>query len=378
MPSTTTPAPRLFALVPAHNEAAGIAACLESLATQDRRPDRVIVVADNCTDDTAAIATRCGAEVFHTTGNSDKKAGALNQALELLLPDLEAQDAILVLDADTMLSPQFTSVSLDRLDADLTIGAVGGIFRGQDPRSSLEQAQANEYVRYAREVHRTGRVMVLTGTSSVFRVAALRQVAQARGGRTISGRTISGPHGRVYNPAAITEDMEVTLALRHLGWRLVSPSACQSFTELMPTVADLHRQRVRWYRGALDNLRDYGLTSITRRYWGQQVGILLGTLTFALYVGLIVLDAVLGLLTFNPWWACVGLVFLADRLVTVWGAGRRGRLLAALAVPEILYDLTLQYAFLTAVREHLARRETQWDFNLNHTSTTATEKSSHV
>ena len=76
------PAPlRLTVLVPAHNEALTIVATLESLWRQTRPPDKVVVVADNCTDDTADLARRHGADVFTTVGNTDKKAGALNQAL---------------------------------------------------------------------------------------------------------------------------------------------------------------------------------------------------------------------------------------------------------------------------------------------------------
>ena len=72
---------RLTVLVPAHDEALTIGATLESLWGQTRPPDRVVVVADNCTDDTADIAREHGAEVFTTVGNTEKKAGALNQAL---------------------------------------------------------------------------------------------------------------------------------------------------------------------------------------------------------------------------------------------------------------------------------------------------------
>src|SRR4051794_920085 len=93
---------RLTVLVPAHDEAATIATALRSLADQTRRPDRVVVVADNCTDDTAAIARSLGADVVSTVGNTEKKAGALNQALAGLLPGATRADAILVMDADTV------------------------------------------------------------------------------------------------------------------------------------------------------------------------------------------------------------------------------------------------------------------------------------
>ncbi|WP_371405830.1 glycosyltransferase [Kribbella sp. NBC_00662] len=48
---------QVVVLVPAHNEEAALPAALNSLWQQTRRPDRVIVVADNCTDGTVALAT---------------------------------------------------------------------------------------------------------------------------------------------------------------------------------------------------------------------------------------------------------------------------------------------------------------------------------
>ena len=68
-------------LIPAHNEAACIADTIASLRSQSHQPARIVVVADNCTDETVAIARGAGVEVFETVGNTKKKAGALNQAL---------------------------------------------------------------------------------------------------------------------------------------------------------------------------------------------------------------------------------------------------------------------------------------------------------
>lgn len=53
----------LAILIPAHNEAAGIARTLNALLPQLQKGDRLLVVADNCSDDTAAVAAGCGAEV---------------------------------------------------------------------------------------------------------------------------------------------------------------------------------------------------------------------------------------------------------------------------------------------------------------------------
>ena len=47
---------RCTVLIPAHNEEAVLALTLESLAGQTRPPDRVVVLADNCTDATVEVA----------------------------------------------------------------------------------------------------------------------------------------------------------------------------------------------------------------------------------------------------------------------------------------------------------------------------------
>lgn len=61
---------RFSVLIPAHDEAATIGAALASLRAQERPPERVVVVADNCTDDTADIARGLGAHVVVTRGNT--------------------------------------------------------------------------------------------------------------------------------------------------------------------------------------------------------------------------------------------------------------------------------------------------------------------
>src|SRR5438477_8086724 len=54
---------RVAVLVPAHNEAGGILATLNDITRQLRPDDRLLVIADNCSDDTAAVAAAGGAEV---------------------------------------------------------------------------------------------------------------------------------------------------------------------------------------------------------------------------------------------------------------------------------------------------------------------------
>ncbi|KMM46436.1 hypothetical protein CWIS_05350, partial [Cellulomonas sp. A375-1] len=99
------PPDRLVVLVPAHDEADAIGGTLAALAEQTGAPQRVVVIADNCTDDTADVARRHGAEVVETVANTARKAGALDQAL-VRLRTSPAQ-YVLVVDADTRLAPAF-------------------------------------------------------------------------------------------------------------------------------------------------------------------------------------------------------------------------------------------------------------------------------
>ena len=59
---------------------------------------------------------------------------------------------------------------------------------------------------------------MLTGTASVFRPRALRAVAEER------GRNLPGVPGDVYDTVALTEDNELTIALKSLGALMISPA----------------------------------------------------------------------------------------------------------------------------------------------------------
>ena len=99
-------------LVPAHDEAGCIAATIASLRSQSRPPERIIVVADNCTDDTVSIARAAGVQVVETVGNTKKKAGALNQALSAVVGGRGDNDTIMIMDADTTLDQGFLAAAV--------------------------------------------------------------------------------------------------------------------------------------------------------------------------------------------------------------------------------------------------------------------------
>lgn len=94
-------------LIPAHNEEQGIEATLASLAGCDYPANRrhVIVIADNCTDQTAALARQAGVEVWERTHATKRdKGSAVMWALERLSTSQNGFDAVVMLDADCFVS----------------------------------------------------------------------------------------------------------------------------------------------------------------------------------------------------------------------------------------------------------------------------------
>jgi glycosyltransferase involved in cell wall biosynthesis len=103
---------RIAVLVPAHNESMGLPPTLADIRTQLFPGDRLLVVADNCGDDTAAVASSAGAEVVE---RQDPARVGKGYALDFGLRHLAADppDIVIVVDADCRLAGD----TIDRLAA---------------------------------------------------------------------------------------------------------------------------------------------------------------------------------------------------------------------------------------------------------------------
>jgi poly-beta-1,6-N-acetyl-D-glucosamine synthase len=344
---------KIIVLIPAHDEEATIGAAIASVSEQ---ADCVYVIADNCTDGTVEIARSTGADVIETEGNRDKKAGALNQVLARLLPSLNDENFVLVMDADGALDDGFVAAAVEKFSKDSRLGGVSGTFRGGPGGGFVGMLQRNEYARYARDVRRLkGRALVLTGTAAMFRVSALRDVLAARN----DGRL---PHGggQIYDTHVLTEDNELTLALLHIGWRILAPRECTLTTEIMETWGDLAKQRLRWKRGAFENLHDYGFTRITASYWGRQALSLVSVIATLAYLLTLLATAALGAFTLQPFWIGVTGLFVIERAVSVRDRGWKQQLLALPLIIEMPFDFFLQAVQARAFAEVALRRKAAW------------------
>jgi cellulose synthase/poly-beta-1,6-N-acetylglucosamine synthase-like glycosyltransferase len=352
---------RIVVVIPAHNEAPVITGALKSLSAQTRLADEIVVVADRCMDNTSLVARIHGVATRLTILNRDNKAGALNQEIAELLPRLSDNDAVLMMDADSVLSPTFISEASWRLrepngDRPM-VGAVGGIFLGYPVHGFVVNIQDNEYLRYARDIQRRkGRADVLTGVATLFSARALRAVEHARSTGQLP------PGTGIYDVNALTEDNEMTLALKHVGYRCVSPRACTVGTELMPTISRLFHQRLRWQRGALQNLLEYGVTRYTLPYIVRQL-LMYSAVAFLPFFLTTMIYALMksGSVPWAWFWIYVTAFVVFER---VWSV-RRGRwqsvLLAALVLPEAIYDLFLHTVYIESAIDVATHSRGTWE-----------------
>jgi hypothetical protein len=109
VPHAAEPAPagarraRVAVLVPAHDESVHILPTLASLRAELGPDDRLLVVADNCSDDTARVARAAGARVVERHDPSRRGKGhALAFGIDALRAD--PPDVVVVIDADCAVS----------------------------------------------------------------------------------------------------------------------------------------------------------------------------------------------------------------------------------------------------------------------------------
>ncbi len=96
--------PKIAVLVPAHNEVSGIAITLKTLLPQLTNQDRLVVIADNCEDETAAVARQFGVTVIERYDSEHKGKGyALDFGLNYIAA--EPPEVVVTVDADCTVHP---------------------------------------------------------------------------------------------------------------------------------------------------------------------------------------------------------------------------------------------------------------------------------
>lgn len=233
---------RFVVLIPAHDEERGLGTTLDSVAQLDYPPDlfSVHVVADNCTDATAAVARRHGVHVHERV---DALAPGKGPALSWLLRRLDATgvayDAVAVIDADSSVSAGFLRV----MDARLARGdrVVQGYYGVRDVEGSWVVALRGAALaarHYLRPLGRTslGGSAGLHGNGMVFSAEVMHD-------RSWSGH--------------LTEDIELEAELLLDGERVAFAPDAQVAAEMPVGLAGARSQNERWERGRVEVAKRY-------------------------------------------------------------------------------------------------------------------------
>lgn len=234
--------PSVAVLMPAHNEASGIAAAIDTVLPQFRQGDRLLVVADNCTDDTAAIAAARGAEVIERRDLDRRGKGyALDHGVRHLAA--RPPEIVIVVDADCAVAPG----SIDRLafDCRQRRRPVQALYLMRAPPGGGLGSRMAEFAWAVRnEVRplgwqRLGGPCQLMGTGMAFPWPLISSASLAS--------------------ASIVEDMQLGLELAAAG----SPpcfNVSALVTSTFPTTREGSlEQRTRWEHGHLEMIATQGL-----------------------------------------------------------------------------------------------------------------------
>jgi cellulose synthase/poly-beta-1,6-N-acetylglucosamine synthase-like glycosyltransferase len=230
--------PATVVLVPAHNEALGIRETIKSISRELAPGDRVLVVADNCTDPTALIARESGAEVAERSDPMRQGKGYALQAGLVQLAAGQPPEIVVVVDADCRLQAGCLDVLVARVASTgrpaqacylMTPPAAP---RGVDVVSALAVLVKNRVRPLA--MSRLGFPCLITGSGSAFPW------------NTLQAHTFEGDN--------LVEDMQLGVDLALAG----SPASyCDDavlFAALPDRPAAFVSQRRRWEHGHLGTL----------------------------------------------------------------------------------------------------------------------------
>ena len=226
--------PKTTVLIPAHNEAEQITEVLEVLKQQITERDRIVVIADNCQDNTAELARATGVTVLERTNLNDRGKGyALDYGMQQIKDT--PPEVLVILDGDCIIEPG--TIENITLTAIATGRPVQSTYLMEQPDTpslkdniSMFSIKVKNLVRLL-GLKRLGWHCLLTGSGMAFPWSLINRVSLA-GSKT-------------------TDDMQLTVDLALAG---STPVFCENafvVGRLMKD-KDAKSQRSRWEHGHLE------------------------------------------------------------------------------------------------------------------------------
>jgi cellulose synthase/poly-beta-1,6-N-acetylglucosamine synthase-like glycosyltransferase len=225
---------RVAVLMPAYNESSLIALTLESIRPQLESSDRLVVIADNCTDDTAAIAAGAGAESIVRTDPARRGKGfALDFGVHHLVQS--PPEVVIVVDADCRVAPGAIDTLARKCDS--SGRPIQALYLMRAPAGSGIKTQTAEFAWAVKNLvrptglHRLGMPCHLTGSGMAFPWSVIRTA------------TLATSH--------IVEDLKLGIDLARTGTAPVFCAEALVTSEFPLSSAGAASQRTRWEHGHL-------------------------------------------------------------------------------------------------------------------------------
>ncbi len=331
--------PHITILAPARNEEPVAERLVAQFKDQDYDNWTLVVIANNCTDNTAEVARRAGEgdpriKVIEATFENGVKADALN----LVLPDVEG-DVVLELDSDNQVPSDLLS-KIAKAFSDPEVMAVQTQIRAYNAKDSLLAAfQDLEFLIYS-EIWNRGRAALgmgssIGGTGFAARTYVLKQ---------LNGWTRDLVEDFEMHTRLVAHGIKVT----YLPWAWVYDEKPISWDALI-------KQRKRWIRGHLEiaarrsSGRD-ALGVIDQMYLYSPLFVALAmSLLLMGYLSLLFPDVIRGYSYFSPWFWLVSLGLMISALGTTVLRARASRLLVLILPYLLFFTFHWMVVFCTAV-----------------------------
>ncbi|MFH1473271.1 MAG: glycosyltransferase [Candidatus Aenigmatarchaeota archaeon] len=230
--------PSVTFLVPAFNEEKNIARCLKSLIDIDypKNKKKIIVINDGSTDRTSEIVKMFKKfKVRLIEKKNEGKAVALNYAMKFVNTDL-----VSCIDADSFVERDFLKKTTGYFKS-MKVGAVTSAIKVDRTDTLMEKIQWVEYIIsiILRKLFSVlGCQFVVSGAGGIYRTEVLKKVG-------------------LFKISSITEDTEIGLRLRSRGYDIENCIDSYVYTSSPKSFKSLFNQRMRWYRGYIENIKEY-------------------------------------------------------------------------------------------------------------------------
>ena len=231
--------------IAAHNEEAVIANLVQSIKAQDYPSELIdiFVVADACTDETAARAREAGAIVYERNDLARKgKSWVMDYGFDRILNEYPGKhEAFIIFDADNLLAPDYVTIMNDAFDQGYL--ALTSYRNSKNFGSSWISAAYSIW--FLREARFLNNARMLCGTSC----------AVSGSGYLVSSKIVEAMHGWDFH--TLTEDIQFSTFCAVHGIQ-IGYAPAEFFDEQPLTLSASIKQRRRWVQGFYQVFFTYG------------------------------------------------------------------------------------------------------------------------